>query len=171
MDSDNVARLIALTGLLFAILYKRTGPEGPQGATGPQGPGSTVSAFATINGGTINLTNTYANIVSTTITTTTTGYIMGQCSFQIVNTDNEDHVVDFYLVVNGSTSNISTEDVRKITSGIPGYANLFIIHRCPSVAAGTHNLQLWGRYSSGGSPAAGELVVDHADLSALGNLS
>ena len=158
----------------MAILIKRQGPpgpEGPQGPVGPPGTTSVVSAFVALNGGIVNLTNTYSIIASTTITTTGTGHIVGQCNLQVRNTDNEDHVVDFYLIVNGGTSNVTTEDVRKINGGVPGYANLSIIYRCPIVTPATYPIQLWGRYSTGSAPTAGQLIVDHVDILGLGNLA
>ena len=39
MDNDALARVLAITSLFFAILYKRVGPTGPTGPTGPVGPG------------------------------------------------------------------------------------------------------------------------------------
>jgi hypothetical protein len=147
------------------------GPMGPTGPTGPQGlqgpAGTVVSAFTTINGGSVTLTTSYSLILSTTITTTGSGYILGHSTVQVKNDDNVDHFVDFYMVVNGGTSNLTSEDVRKPSGGVSGYANLTIIYRCNSIPAGTYPLEIWGRSRL----AATNLVVDHADISGLGNLA
>jgi hypothetical protein len=152
----------------------RGGPPGPQGATGPTGPqgvGTVVSAFATINGGTVVLTTSYSLILSTTITTTGPGYILGHSTVQVKNDDNIDHFVDFYMVVNGGTSNTTSEDIRKPSGGVSGYANLTIIYRYnSSIPAGTYPLEIWGRTRTALSQA-NSLVVDHADISGLGNLA
>lgn len=149
---------------------KAGGGVGPPGPQGPQGVGVVVSAFSAINGGSVVLTTSYSLIHSTTITTTGVGYILGQSTVQIKNDDNIDHWVDFYMVVNGSTSNTTSEDIRKPSGGVSGYANLFLIHRSDSVSAATYNIQVYGKVREALN-TAGSLVVDHLDLSGLGNLA
>jgi hypothetical protein len=148
----------------------KTGTPGPPGPTGPQGVGTVVSAFATINGGSVVLTTSYSLVLSTTITTTGPGYILGHSTVQIKNDDNKDHFVDFYMVVNGGTSNTTSEDIRKPSGGVSGYGNLTIIYRCSSVPAGTYPLEIWGRVREALSQP-NSIVVDHADISGLGNLA
>lgn len=148
----------------------RLGPQGATGPTGPQGAGTVVSAFSTINGGSVTLTTSYALIHSTTITTTGVGYILGQSSIQIKNDDNIDHFVEFYMKVNGSTGNITSEDIRKPVGGVSGYANFTILHRSGSVVAGTYPLEIYGKCQTALN-TPGSLVVDHLDLAGLGNLA
>lgn len=151
-----------------------TGPTGATGATGVTGPvGPTgmetiPSGFTGLNGGAIALSTGYTGIFSTEVTTSATGYIMGQAAIQVANPDTIDHWTDFYLVVNGSTGNTTTEDVRKKTGGVNGYANLNLIHRSGLVAPGTYSTTIYGRVQE--SVATSNVVVDHIDLFTLGNL-
>lgn len=172
MSSDDFARGLAYLAIVLAILlaFLIQGPIGPVGPVGPQGPGIVVSSFAS-SSSPQNIPSSYTLLLADTITTTGTGYILGQANLQVANTDNVDHKVSFYLVVNGSTSNVTNEDVAKENGGVPGYSNLAIVHRSGSVVAGTYPIQLWGRYTSGSPPSPGELVVDHIDMSGLGNLA
>jgi hypothetical protein len=92
---------------------------------------------------------------------------MGQTSVQVVNSGNIDHWVTFYQTVNGSTGNQTTEDIRKKTSGVDGYGNLFLIHRSGLDAPGTYAITLYGKVDA----SVNYVVVDHIDQAGLGNLS
>lgn len=151
-----------------------TGPTGPTGATGVTGPiGPTgletiPSGFTGINGGSIALSTGYTGIYSTQVTTSATGYVMGQAAVQVANPDSLNHWVDFYLVVNGNTGNVTTENIEKRNAGVDGYANLFLIHRSGLVAPGTWTSTLFGRVRD--LAATSNVIVDHVDMFTLGNL-
>lgn len=153
-----------------------TGPTGAAstvtGPTGPTGPiqARTVSAYTGINGGSFALTTGYAQVFTTTITTQVTGYILGTTTIQVKNTDSVDHNVEFYMEVNGSVSNITTEDIRKQTAGVAGYANLTIMHRSGIIGPATYALKLYGKTLEA-LVSPNSLVVDYANITGLGNLS
>jgi hypothetical protein len=113
------------------------------------------------------LTDTFQPLLSSTITTSVTGYILGQTSIQVANSGNDDHWVTFYQTVNGSMGNQTTEEVRKKTGSVNGYGNLFLITRSGIDAPGTYNITLYGKVDSN----VNYVVVDHIDQSGLGNLS
>lgn len=148
-----------------------TGPTGPTGTTGPLGPTGVEtipSGFTGINGGTIALGTGYTGLCTTQVATSATGYVMGQASVQIANADNRDHWVDVYLTVNGSTGNVTTENVLKRAAGVDGYANLFLIHRSGLISPGTYSTTVFARIRDLSSVA--NVVVDHIDMFTLGNL-
>lgn len=152
----------------------QTGPTGPTGATGatgmtgPTGPQTIPSGYTGLNGGIIALGTGFTGLYSVNVTTSATGYILGQAAIQVANPDTADHWVDFYLVVNGSTGNVTSEDIRKRTGGVNGYANLNLIHRSGLVAPGTYSSTLYGRVQD--LSATSNVIVDHIDLFTLGNL-
>lgn len=170
-------RYIPGVGKVSAAVNGPTGPVGPQGipgtavntgATGPTGAETIPSGFTGLNGGAVALGTGYTGIYSTQVVTSATGYIMGQAAIQVANPDTIDHWVDFYLVVNGSTGNITSEDIRKRTGGVNGYANLNLIHRSGLVGPGTWTTTIYGRVQDLSSTS--NVVVDHIDLFTLGNL-
>jgi hypothetical protein len=146
----------------------QTGPQGPTGPLGPTGTETVPSGFGTLNGGVIALNTGYTGISSVNVTTSATGYIMGQAAVQIANPDSVNHVVSFYLVVNGSTGNTTNENIEKRTGGANGVANLNLIHRSGLVSPGLYSATLYGRVQDVSSSAS--VVVDHIDMFALGNL-
>jgi len=107
--------------------------------------------------------------MSTTVTTSATGYIMGQAAIQVANPDTANHYVDFYMVVNGSTGNVTSGYVDKKTAGVNGYTNLSLIHRSGLVGPGTWSSTLYGRVRD--LSASTNVVVDHADVFSLGHLA
>lgn len=146
-----------------------TGPTGPASTvTGPTGTSTIPSGFTGINGGTIPLTTGYTGIYSVNVTTSATGYIMGQAAVQIANPDSVNHNVHFYLVVDGSTGNTTSENIEKKTGGANGVANLNLIHRSGLVSPGTYSATLYGRVQDVSSTA--NVIVDHIDMFTLGNL-
>ena len=147
----------------------RTGATGSTGATGPTGPTAVPSGFNTMNSGTYPLSTGYTGIMSTSVTTSATGYIMGQVALQVANPDTANHYVDFYIVVNGSTGNVTSGFVDRRTGGVNGYANLSLIHRSGVVGPGTWSTTLFGRVRDVSSTAS--VVVDHADIFSLGHLA
>jgi hypothetical protein len=146
-----------------------TGPTGATGPIGPTGPNTLPSGYDTINGGTFALTTGYTGVHSASVTTSATGYIMGQATVQIANPDSISHWVDCYLTVNGSTGNTTSENVEKRNAGIDGYANLMLIHRSGLVGPGTYSTTLYGRIREPVSTS--NIVIDHSDMFMLGNLS
>lgn len=155
--------IAALTGV---VTYNslQTSPTGPTGATGP----TIVSSFATSDSSQV-LTTSYEVLLTDTITVTG-GRILGQCSLQVVNGDSIDHFVDFYIEVNGSVSNVASEDIRKRTGGVDGAANIFILQRSGILPAGTYELKVFGK-SRDSQQSAGTLAVNHIDFAGLGNLT
>lgn len=145
-----------------------TGAAGSAGVTGPTGPTAVPSGFITVNGSTLALTTGYTGISSTTVATTATGYIMGQATIQVANPDNTDHWVDFYITVNGSTGNVTTQNIQRRTGGVNGYQNIALIHRSGLTAPGIWATTLFGRVRDVSSVA--NVVVDHVDLFTLGHL-
>lgn len=147
-----------------------TGPTGRTGATGPTGPtGPTAvpSGFASVNGGTIVLATGYTGLASATITTTATGYIMGQATLQVANQNTTtNYWVDFYLTVNGSAGNVSTQNVERKQGGVDGYESISLIHRTGLTPPGTWATVLHGRVRN----VTTAVVVDHVDLFTLGHL-
>jgi hypothetical protein len=127
-----------------------------------------VSSFGTSED--IQVLSTSYELFLTSTIAVTGGRILGQCSVQIINGDNIDHVVDFYIEVNGSVSNVTSEDIRKRTGGVDGAANLFLIQRSGILTAGTYELKLFGK-SREVQSSPGTLTVNHIDFSGLGNLS
>lgn len=148
-----------------------TGSVGATGATGPTGPlqARTMSSYTGFNSGSTVLGTGYALILATSITTAVTGYILGTSAIQVKNADSVDHNVDFYMEVDGSVSNVTSEDVRKRTAGVDGFANLTILHRSGLNGPGTYALKVYGRTLEP-QVSAGSLVVDHIDVVGLGNL-
>lgn len=94
---------------------------------------------------------------------------MGQASLQVANPDNTNHWVDFYMTVNGSTGNVSTQNIEKRIGGVNGYENISLIHRSGLTAPGTWAITLHGRVRD--VSAIASVVVDHVDLFGLGHLS
>jgi hypothetical protein len=143
------------------------GLTGATGPTGPAGPNTIPSAYATLNGGTITLTTSYVPLLTTTITTDVSSYLLGHCTVQVANTNNAVHLVQFYMEVNGSVSNITQERIpARISASVFNFTNLTIIHRSGIEPASTYSITLFGKADTGTG-----MVVDHIDLSGLGNLS
>jgi hypothetical protein len=137
------------------------------GTTVVNSPPRVPSAFATINSNLITLTASYQVILQTTITTTSVGYILGNAVAQVINTDSTDHTATIYMEVNGSTSNTTSEDIRKNTAGVDGAANLTIIHRTSIFEpVSSYNITLYAKCDTNN----GTVKINHADLFGLGNL-
>ena len=145
-----------------------TGATGFTGPTGPTGAETIPSGFTAFNSATVALSTGYTGIASTAVTTSATGYVFGQASVQVRNQDSVDHVVDLYLVVNGSTGNVTTEDMRKRNAGVDGYANFSLLHRSGIVGPGTYSTTVYARVQEPISTS--NVIVDHLDMFALGNL-
>lgn len=145
-----------------------TGFTGVTGPTGPAGPETVPSGFTSLNGGVVVLSTGFTGIYSTQVVTSATGYVMGQASIQVANRDSVPHWADFYITVNGSVGNTTTQQVARKTGGLDGYANYSILHRSGLVGPGTWSATVFGRVqeANGSSNAA----VDHIDLFAFGNL-
>lgn len=158
------------TGFTGVIGPTGLGATGAMGPTGPTGTGTDTipSGFTGLNGGTVTLGTGYTGLYSVSVVTSATGYVMGQAAIQIANPDTNNHWVDFYLVVNGSTGNITTENIEKKTGSVNGYANLNLVHRSGIVAPGTWTTTLFGRVRDVSSTAS--VIVDHIDMFTLGNL-
>lgn len=128
----------------------------------------TISSFntATTN---INLTTSFVNVLTETITTRTTGYLMGQCAIQTLNPTNTDHVVSYYMVVNGSTSQTIVELIPKQTGSHPSTSNITFFHRTANqIPAATYSVSIFAKVDT---ITGGNTFIDHIDLICFGNLS
>jgi hypothetical protein len=175
MSGPPLYRYIPGVGRVSAGILGPTGPQGVSGtatntgATGPTGPIElTPSGFSTMNSGTFALQTGYTGIKSTSVTTSATGYVLGQASVQVANPDSANHWVDFYITVNGSVGNTTSEQIEKKTGNVNGYGNFTLLHRSGLVGPGTWGATVYGRVRDVSNSAS--VVVDHLDLVALGNL-
>ena len=137
----------------------------------------TAATFSTINGYPVsnfftpsaysgnvlakNLSTTTNNIISTSITTNQTGYIVAQLNVGASNATNSYH--DAYVNIGVSTL-VSPSTFMSLASGIGHYANASASYRV-NVPAGTYNVV---GYMSADANAVG--FVTSASLTAFGNL-
>jgi hypothetical protein len=143
-----------------------TGPTGATGATGPAGPNTIPSAYNTLAGSDVTLTTSFQPILTTSITTTTNSYLLGMGTVQVYNSLNAAHFVEFYMEVNGSISSTVKERIpARVSSTVFTFANLTLIHRSGLEPIGTYSITIYGK-----GDATPGLVVDHSDLTGLGNL-
>ena len=94
---------------------------------------------------------------------------MGQIAIQTLNPTNTDHVVTYYMVVDGETSHTIVELVPKQTGGHPSTSNITFFHRTSTqIPAGTYPVSLYGSVDN---LTGGATYVDHTDVICFGNLS
>lgn len=151
-----------------------TGPMGPTGETGPTGPtgpnalpsgffGSGAIAVALDNNG-----PTGTLIGTTSITTLSEGYLMAFVTANFTNTSTSEEIVDAYLTIDGTTSNVTKQTVIKSQGGYDGFAPITLIQRtATSVVPATYicNVYAYSETTSTG------LTCDHIDIALLGNLA
>lgn len=154
---------VGATGSTGAI-----GSTGVTGPTGPSGSETVPSGFTSMNGSTLILATGYTGLYSASVTTSATGYIMGQAVAQVANQDTTNHWVSFYITVNGSTGNVTSANIEKRTAGVNGSANISLIHRSGLVGPGTYSATLFGRVQD--LSLSANTVIDHIDVFILGNL-
>ena len=149
-----------------------TGLTGPTGVIGPTGPELIASGFLGSAGTlAITLSNngpTGTLIGTTNITTNANSYLLALATSNFINTSNAEDIVDMYLTINGTTSNITKQTVIKHQAGFDGYAPITIIQRTTtSSTAGTHicNVYAFTEASNTG------VTCDHIDIALLGNLT
>lgn len=94
---------------------------------------------------------------------------MGQCAIQTLNGTNTDHVVTYYMVVDGETSHTIVELVPKQTAGHPSTSNITFFHRTSTqIPPGSYPVSIFGKVDT---LTGGAAYVDHIDLICFGNLS
>jgi hypothetical protein len=121
---------------------------------------TTTSAPATQIGNTI------------TITTTETGYIWATVTANFTSNDNtDDHPISIYMIVNGTTSNVSTDYITRRTGGSPiRTLNMSANQRTNAmIPAGSYTVQVFA-YTDASGVSGSHIRCDHLDVFALGNL-
>jgi len=153
--------------------YDPTGAQGPTGATGP----ITLNPSSYFGSGDLNilLSNNGTtggtggtSLGSTTITLLQQSYIMATAVANFRNTSNDDEIVNMYVVLNGTTSNVTRNSIVRQQGGDPGYVPITILQRTnTSIPSGNYSCQVFA-YTTTSST---NVICDHLDIGLIGNLN
>lgn len=105
------------------------------------------------------------------ITTTEIGYIWANATVNFTSDDNTtDHPISIYMIVNGTTSNTSTDYITRRTGASVRTLNMSIQQRTTTaIPAGTYTVQVFA-YTDASGVSGSHIRCDHVDVFALGNL-
>ena len=148
-----------------------TGATGDIGATGPTGPQLIASGFLGSGAIAVALTNdgpTGTLLGSADITTTSEGYLMALVSANFNNTSPSEELIDMYLTIDGTTSNVTKQTIFKSQGGFDGYVPISIFQRTDtSVNAGVYTCDVYAFTETTSSGVS----CDHIDIALVGNLA
>jgi hypothetical protein len=105
------------------------------------------------------------------ITTTEIGYIWANATANFTSDDNtNDHPISIYMIVNGTTSNTSTDYITRRTGASVRTLNMSIQQRTNTmIPAGSYTVQVFA-YTDTSGVSGNHIRCDHLDVFALGNL-
>jgi len=162
-QENNTASPYGQTGPTYSLI-NRVGP------TGPTGPSLIPSGY--IGSGALSITlgaGPLGTPLSTnTITISQPSYLWATTTASFSNATNSKHLISLYMIVDGTTSNVTNSSIDAQISGpIPSYTSITLNQRTNSIlAAGQYTTTVYGYVDSGTA-----IICRHIDTFVLGNLA